>query len=131
MHIKNNNKVVCIVKGFHPALRRELDARGASRKSDYLDIVRMSPPRVHSKIQRGDREGEEFVVDRKLVGIVEKVSKCVEKYELRMQSQLRHEALELEWKKVAYVCDRFLFWIFTMTTVVATALILSSSPYGP
>jgi len=43
----------------------------------------------------------------------------------------KQDANQLEWKKIALVCDRFLFWAFTIVTAVSATLILFSSPYGP
>jgi hypothetical protein len=100
----------------------------------------MSPPRFNNSRTRFNKNrispGSPAVTNcreerEELAEFLGRICESIEKCELRTKGQLKQEVLELEWKKVAYVCDRLLFWIFLICTIVSTTLILSSSPYGP
>ena len=69
--------------------------------------------------------------DQRLCQLLLRVSAAIEKNESRLEDQERREAIQLEWKQIALVCDRVLLLIFVITTTVATCVVLTSSPYGP
>jgi len=69
--------------------------------------------------------------DQRLCQLLLRVSAAIEKNETRLEEQERREAIQLEWKQIALVCDRVLLLIFVITTAVATCVVLTSSPYGP
>ena len=60
--------------------------------------------------------------------MINRVQATIERNERRMREQDSRERSELEWKQVALVGDRVLLFIFFLTTVVSTAVILSNSP---
>ena len=69
--------------------------------------------------------------DQRLCQLLQRVSTAIEKNETRLEEQERREAIQLEWKQIALVCDRVLLLIFVITTAVATCVVLTASPYGP
>jgi hypothetical protein len=70
-------------------------------------------------------------IDHRFTRIASKIWETIEKCEMRTAAQTKQDANQLEWKKIALVCDRFLFWVFAIVTTVSATLILFSSPYGP
>jgi len=70
-------------------------------------------------------------MELRLHRVATKICDTVEKFELRAVHQIKQDANQLEWKKIALVIDRLLFWVFTIATFVSASLILFSSPYGP
>ena len=139
-----------MLQKLRPAIGHHLDASSTFRKCDYLDLVHMSPARRYGSQycplhrvsfsgptpSNSSRSGEDVLfidddLESRFCILFTRLCDSVDKYELRMLEQLRQEALELEWKKVAYVLDRLLFWVFLISTVISTTVILSSSPYGP
>ena len=69
--------------------------------------------------------------EQRLSQLLTRVSDAIERNEARLSDQDRREAIQLEWKQVALVCDRILLLIFVIITTVATCIVLTSSPYGP
>jgi ferritin-like metal-binding protein YciE len=63
--------------------------------------------------------------------VLNKVNHTIERNELRLAEQEHRDVTEREWKQVALVCDRFLLWVFLLTTAITTTVILCGSPYGP
>lgn len=145
------------LNGLHPTMGHRLDSRSASRKYDYADSLIQRSPRFEPKFSGtsghhgggsgapeassttallqsssaagGSGSGSEF--DYKFSRIASKICETIERCEMRTAEQTKHDANQLEWKKVALVCDRFLFWAFAISTAISTTLILFSSPYGP
>ncbi|OXA56019.1 Neuronal acetylcholine receptor subunit alpha-9 [Folsomia candida] len=130
------------LNGLHPAIR--LDSRSASRKYDYTDVVQRSPrfePKTTNVVGTGGggsaggtgtgQPASLEDIDHKFSRIASKICETIERCELRTAAQTKQDANQLEWKKIALVCDRFLFWAFTIVTAVSATLILFSSPYGP
>jgi len=128
-----------IPQGLHPAVR--LDSRSASRKYDYTDVIQRSPrfePKSSGSTTTGggggggmSAAGSTEDIDHRFTRIATKICETIERCEMRTAAQTRQDANQLEWKKIALVCDRFLFWVFTIVTTVCASLILFSSPYGP
>ena len=48
-----------------------------------------------------------------------RVTAAIERNETRLEDQDRREAIQLEWKQVALVCDRTLLLVFFVVTTVA------------
>ncbi|CAL8092919.1 unnamed protein product [Orchesella dallaii] len=133
------------LNGLHPTLGHRLDSRSTSRKYNYADVPERSPkfePKFLSNSGTGRISGvasslsstlpgpsEEF--EYKFGTIATKICESIERCEVRTKEQTIHDANQQEWKKVALVCDRFLFWAFAVSTAISTTLILFSSPYGP
>ena len=69
--------------------------------------------------------------EQRLSELLTRVTAAIERNESRLEDHDRRELTQLEWKKVALVCDRVLLLIFLVVTTVATCVILMSSPYGP
>ncbi|XP_065211418.1 neuronal acetylcholine receptor subunit alpha-10-like isoform X2 [Planococcus citri] len=59
------------------------------------------------------------------------VTQSIQRNEQRLTEHEKREITEHEWKQVSLVCDRFLLYVFLITTAVTTGVILSGSPYGP
>lgn len=148
------------LNGLHPLMGHRLDPRSASRKYDYSDsCIQRSPrfePKLHSVsgtsgggasgggsggsqseaaaasiLHNPSGSGSSNEFDYKFSRIATKICETIERCEMRTQEQTKLDANQLEWKKVALVCDRFLFWGFAISTAISTTLILFSSPYGP
>lgn len=143
------------LNGLHPTMGHRLDPRSASRKYDYSDsVIQRSPrfePKLHSvagtatgghsqecstgaatsSLLHNPSPGSSSEFDYKFSRIATKICETIERCEMRTAEQTKHDANQLEWKKVALVCDRFLFWAFAISTAISTTLILFSSPYGP
>ncbi|XP_057375238.1 neuronal acetylcholine receptor subunit alpha-10-like [Daphnia carinata] len=71
------------------------------------------------------------IYEQRLTQLMARVSTAVERNENRLEEQDRREAIALEWKQLALVCDRILLLTFVIITTVATCVVLTSSPYGP
>ncbi|KAI9553855.1 hypothetical protein GHT06_019125 [Daphnia sinensis] len=71
------------------------------------------------------------IYEQRLTELMARVSTAVERNENRLEEQDRREAIALEWKQLALVCDRILLLTFVIITTVATCVVLTSSPYGP
>jgi hypothetical protein len=53
------------------------------------------------------------IYEQRLTELMARVSTAVERNENRLEEQDRREAIALEWKQLALVCDRFIyFFIF-------------------
>lgn len=141
------------LNGLHPTMGHRLDPRSASRKYEYNDGVIQRSPRFEAKslhtstsgggngqsetgsgaasILHNPCPGSSNEFDFKFGRIATKICETIERCEMRTAEQTKNDANQLEWKKVALVCDRFLFWAFAISTAISTTLILFSSPYGP
>lgn len=63
------------------------------------------------------------------IRVLNKVYTAIERNELRLADQDRKDAIKLEWQQLALIIDRFLLWIFIISTVGATFGILYMSPH--
>ncbi|XP_021921237.1 neuronal acetylcholine receptor subunit alpha-10-like isoform X1 [Zootermopsis nevadensis] len=100
----------------------------ADSEGDYLDPQYMSP-RFLPRHSRADSTPDSF--EAQFLRVLNKVNHTIERNELRVTEQEHRDVTEREWKQVALVCDRFLLWVFLLTTAVTTTVILCGSPYGP
>lgn len=67
--------------------------------------------------------------ERHFLRVLNKVHQTIEKNEIRLAEQDRRDTIRLEWQQVALVVDRFLLWIFIISTIGATFGILYKSPH--
>jgi len=117
-----------ISQGLHPNVRHRLDSKNFVEKLssagrggvECADLAVLPVSSIGS---------EDF--EHKFDKIAAKISDSIERCEMRTEEQEKHDENQLEWKKVALVCDRCLFWVFAMCTAISTTLILFSSPHGP
>lgn len=68
-------------------------------------------------------------VDRHLMRVLNRLYQTLEKNDLRIAEQDRLDVIKLEWQQVALVLDRFLLWVFIISTLGATFGILYMSPH--
>ncbi|EFX76216.1 hypothetical protein DAPPUDRAFT_55424, partial [Daphnia pulex] len=94
---------------------------GDSLKSDSNGSL---PHRVPSNIGPVDN------FERQFLRVLNKVYQHIERSEARLADQDRKDVIKLEWQQVALVIDRFLLWIFIISTVAATFGILYMSPHS-
>ncbi|XP_075223407.1 neuronal acetylcholine receptor subunit alpha-7-like [Lycorma delicatula] len=95
-----------------------------------LDPNQMSPRFIsRQKNNRVDTSPDSF--EAQFLRVLYRVNNTIERNEIRLAEQERRDLAELEWKQVALVCDRFLLWVFLITTAITTTVILCGSPYGP
>lgn len=62
--------------------------------------------------------------------LLEKVNQTIEKNEVRTAEQDRRDKIKSEWQQVALIIDRFLLWVFIISTLGTTFGILSMSPHA-
>lgn len=67
--------------------------------------------------------------ERQFLRVLNKVYHTIERNDVRLAEQDRRDAIKLEWQQVALVIDRFLLWVFIVSTVGATFGILYMSPH--
>ena len=60
--------------------------------------------------------GQGSMYEQRLTQLMARVSAAVERNENRLEDQDRREAIALEWKQLALVCDRFLAFFFNHLT---------------
>lgn len=68
--------------------------------------------------------------EHQLVIVLTKLSNLIERNEMRLTEQERRDIIKQEWQQIALVIDRFLLWIFVITTIGATLGILGMSPHA-
>ncbi|XP_063231412.1 neuronal acetylcholine receptor subunit alpha-7-like isoform X2 [Bacillus rossius redtenbacheri] len=103
-----------------------------SEDTEHLDPQQMSPrfPPRRSHPETGPGPAQDSF-EAQFLRMLNKVSHAIERSELRAAARERRDTAEVEWKQVALVCDRFLLWVFLLTTAITTAVILCGSPHGP
>ncbi|CAL1289880.1 unnamed protein product [Larinioides sclopetarius] len=62
--------------------------------------------------------------------VLEKVYQTIERNEIRTTEQDRKDKIRSEWQHVALIIDRFLLWVFIISTLGTTFGILSMSPHA-
>ena len=62
---------------------------------------------------------------------LERLSMAIERFDKQFEETDRQETQKKDWQRVAFVCDRFLLYVFVVVTAVASCMILFSSPHGP
>lgn len=62
--------------------------------------------------------------------VLEKVYQTIERNEIRTTEQDRRDKIKSEWQHVALIIDRFLLWVFIISTLGTTFGILSMSPHA-
>ncbi|XP_054015751.1 neuronal acetylcholine receptor subunit alpha-10-like isoform X5 [Hylaeus anthracinus] len=72
--------------------------------------------------------GKESGLEAQWSRVLGRVHATIERNERRLVEQDRRERMELDWKQVALVSDRALLWLFFLTTIVSTTVILCGSP---
>lgn len=86
-----------------------------------------SVPHRHDLALRNSSSTNNF--ERQFLRVLNKVYQNIERNEIRLAEQDRKDAIKLEWQQVALVIDRFLLWIFIISTIGATFGILYMSPH--
>ncbi|XP_019867563.2 neuronal acetylcholine receptor subunit alpha-7-like [Aethina tumida] len=66
--------------------------------------------------------------ENQIIRILNKIQISVDRNEQRLAEQDRRNNIELEWKQVSIVLDRFLLAVFMLITVISTTTILCRSP---
>ncbi|XP_054257885.1 neuronal acetylcholine receptor subunit alpha-7-like [Macrosteles quadrilineatus] len=95
-----------------------------------LNTSQLSPRFINRhRMSRTETSPDSF--EAQFLRVLHRVNCTIERNEIRLADQERRECTEIEWKQVALVCDRFLLWVFLITTAITTTVILCGSPYGP
>ncbi|KAJ8873953.1 hypothetical protein PR048_024793 [Dryococelus australis] len=104
----------------------------STEDTEHLDPQQMSPRflprRSHPETNPAPAQDS---FEAQFLRVLNKVSHTIERNELRLAARERRDTAEIEWKQVALVCDRFLLWVFLLTTAITTTVILCGSPHGP
>lgn len=69
-------------------------------------------------------------LERQIMRVLNRLYQTIERNEMRLTEQERKDVIKLEWQQVALVIDRFLLWVFILSTVGATFGILYMSPHS-